>query len=90
MPKVLNKHVHGIPKGAVYCGRGSTWENPYEIQRDDRGRARDGERDRVCDLFETCVLPHLDVTPLKGKDLVCYCAPRRCHCDALLAKANRE
>jgi hypothetical protein len=83
MPKVLNKHVHGIPKGAVYCGRGSAWGNPYII-------GRDGDRDRVCDLFEANVLPRLDVTFLKGKDLVCFCAPKRCHCDALLAKANRE
>ena len=83
MPKVLNKRVHGVPKGAVYCGRPSRWGNPYII-------GRDGDRDRVCDLFETLILPDLDVTPLKGKDLVCFCAPRRCHCDALLAKANRE
>jgi hypothetical protein len=87
MPKVLNWHVvHGVPKGAVYCGRGSPWGNPYKIPKPEL----DGDRDRVCDLFEANVLPHLDVTPLKGKDLVCFCAPKRCHCDALLAKANRE
>jgi len=25
---------------------------------------------------------------LKGKDLVCWCAPERCHCDAILRKAS--
>ena len=40
MPKVLNKHVDGIPKGAVYCGRGSRWGNPYKI-------GVYGDRDRV-------------------------------------------
>jgi hypothetical protein len=70
-----------MPKGAVFCGRPSPWGNPYII-------GRDGDRDRVCDLFEVLILPDLDVTALKGKDLVCFCAPRRCHCDALLAKAN--
>ena len=24
-PRVLNKHAHGIPADAVYCGRGSHW-----------------------------------------------------------------
>jgi hypothetical protein len=27
-------------------------------------------------------------TPLVGKDLVCYCAPRRCHAETLLRLAN--
>jgi hypothetical protein len=86
MPKVLNKKVDGVPEGAVFCGRGSPWGNPFKLLKPER----DGDRDRVCDLFEKYILPHLDVSPLKGKDLVCFCAPKRCHCDALLAKANRE
>ena len=80
-PRVLNKHAHGIPAGAVFCGRGSHWGNPYRI-------GPDGSRDDVCDNSEKHVLPHLDVTPLQGKDLVCFCAPKRCHCDALLHAAN--
>lgn len=27
---------------------------------------------------------------LKGKDLVCYCAPKPCHADVLLRIANEE
>ena len=65
-PRVLNKHAHGIPAGAVFCGRGSHWGNPYRI-------GPDGSRDDVCDNSEKHVLPHLDVTPLQGKDLVCFC-----------------
>jgi hypothetical protein len=83
MPRVLNKHVHGIPPGAVYCGRGSPYGNPFKI-------GQHGTRDEVCDRFEREVLPTLDLTPLRGKDLVCFCAPRRCHCDALLREANIE
>lgn len=45
-------------------------------------------RDMVCDLFERYILPSLDVSELRGKDLVCFCTPLRCHCDALLKKAN--
>jgi DNA polymerase I-like protein with 3'-5' exonuclease and polymerase domains len=44
----------------------------------------------VCDKFEKLILPTLDVSDLKGKDLVCFCKPKRCHCDAILLKANKE
>ncbi len=80
-PKVLNKHNHGIPAGAVYCGRGSPYGNPFIM-------GTHGNRDEVCDRFEREILPGLDVTALRGKDLVCFCAPKRCHCDAILKKAN--
>lgn len=77
MPRVLNKHVSGIPAGAVYIGRGSPWGNPFKI-------GRDGTRDEVCDRFEREILPALDLDPLRGKDLVCFCAPKRCHGDSIL------
>lgn len=35
------------------------------------------------------ILANLNVSSLKGKDLVCWRALKRCHCDAILAKANR-
>src|SRR5437660_9805023 len=78
--KVYNKHKPH-PNDAVYCGRGSPYGNPFRI-------GRDGTRNEVCDKFEQQVLPTLDVSKLKGKDLVCFCAPLRCHCDAILRKAN--
>lgn len=83
MPRVLNKHRDSVPPGAVYCGRGSPYGNPFVI-------GKDGDRDEVCDRFEAEILPTLDVAALRGKDLVCFCAPRRCHCDALLQKANAD
>jgi hypothetical protein len=92
-PRVVNIKTDGIPDGAVYCGRAvfykgkwlerSRYCNPYEI-------GRHGIRNQVCDRFEREVLPLLDVSPLKGKILVCWCAPLRCHCDAILRKANPE
>ena len=81
MPKVYNKHRSPYPPNSVYCGRGSPYGNPFVI-------GRDGDRDEVCDKFEREVLPTLDVTALRDKNLLCYCAPKRCHCDALLVKAN--
>jgi hypothetical protein len=78
---VYNKHHRNAPAGAVYIGRGSPYGNPFVI-------GRDGDRDEVCNKFECEVLPSLDVTALRGKSLVCYCKPARCHGDAILRKAN--
>lgn len=80
MPKVWNKRDPLTPKDAVYCGRPSKWGNPYPMTW--------RSRNEVCDLFESNILPTLDVSELKGKDLVCFCAPLRCHCDSILKKAN--
>jgi len=74
---VHNKHHGSAPPDAVYIGRGSPWGNPFII-------GVDGDRDDVCDRFEKVTLPHLDLAPLIGKDLVCYCAPKRCHGDSIL------
>ena len=84
-PRVLNKHIHGIPAGAVYIGRGSPWGNRFVI-------GRDGTRDEVCDKYDAW----LDTQPallarlpdLQGRNLVCFCAPRRCHGDTLRRRAN--
>jgi hypothetical protein len=82
MPRVLNKRTDPIPEGAVFCGRPSRWGNPFRI-------GVDGNRDEVIERFEREVLPTLNCNFLRGKDLVCFCAPERCHCDSLLRKANR-
>lgn len=80
-PKVHNKHARTAPADAVYIGRGSRFGNPFRI-------GVDGDRDQVCDRFEQEVLPRLDVSALRGKHLVCFCKPARCHGDAILKKAN--
>lgn len=83
MPAVFNIYHRNAPADAVYVGRGSPYGNPFKI-------GEHGTRDEVCDRFESEVLPTLDVSALRGKDLVCFCAPKRCHADALLRKANQE
>lgn len=80
-PKVLNKHTDPITVGAVYIGRGSPYGNPYI-------RGEHGTRKQVIELFEKNVLPDLDVSALRGCDLVCFCAPKPCHGDSILNKAN--
>lgn len=89
MPKVLNLRHYSksqitamIASGnAVRCDRQSRHGNPFRMQNE-------SQRDFVCDQFEAKVLPNLDVSSLAGKDLLCWCAPKRCHCDAILRKAN--
>lgn len=80
-PKVWNKRDPEAPADAVYVGRGSPYGNPFRIEFG-RGRKRAIER------FRCEVLPTLDVAALRGRDLVCFCAPKPCHADLILEKAN--
>lgn len=80
--RVHNKYHKTAPADAVYIGRGSPWGNPFVI-------GKDGTRDEVCERYAREVLPHLDLEPLRGKDLVCFCKPARCHGDDIL-KALKE
>jgi len=82
MPRVLNKYRDVIPPGAVYCGRGSPYGNPFPI-------AGNMTRKKAIERFRCEVLPSLDCEPLRGKDLVCFCKPKPCHVDLVLEKANR-
>jgi hypothetical protein len=86
MCKVLNKRIHGIPRGAVYIGRPSIWGNPFVI-------GKDGSRDDVIAKYETWLLGNGQLVDqlaaLAGKDLVCWCAPARCHGDVLVRLANK-
>ena len=81
MPRVLNKYGPKV-EGSVYIGRGSPYGNPFVI-------GRDGDRNEVIRRFECEVLPSMDVSKLRGKDLVCFCAPKSCHGDGILRKANQ-
>ena len=79
--KVLNKRDVVVGAGA-YVGRGSAWGNPYVI-------GKDGDRAEVIRKFrEYASAVILDkpewLVPLKGRDLVCFCAPLACHGDVLL------
>lgn len=87
-PKVHNKHHHSAPADAVYIGRGSIWGNPFVI-------GEHGNRDEVCAKYErylknNSALLHKAEHDLKGKHLVCFCAPLKCHGDFLLSIANKE
>ena len=80
---VLNKR--NSSKG-VYIGRPSKWGNPFVI-------GADGSRADVVRKFEEYLksnpmLMEAAKKELKGKDLVCFCAPLACHGDVLSRIAN--
>jgi hypothetical protein len=85
VPKVYNKHGN-YPPDVRYIGRGSIAGNPYVV-------GRDGTRDEVCDKYEALI----EANPLfkkrliaycKGRNLLCFCKPLRCHGDYLLRISN--
>lgn len=76
----------GLPRDAVYVGRPSRWGNPFEI-------GRDGSRDEVVAKHRAWLLSDPARVAaakrlLRGKDLVCWCAPLACHADTLMEIAN--
>ncbi|WP_428393426.1 DUF4326 domain-containing protein [Lichenicoccus sp.] len=85
MCRVLNKHRDGLPPEAVYIGRGSRWGNPFRI-------GPDGDRATVIARHETRLRDQHQLLralgELRGRDLVCFCAPAACHGDLLLRLAN--
>lgn len=90
MPRVLNNRFdkHLMTSNAVWCDRKTPRGNPFVIGAWWPEKKRQMTRDDVCDRFECEVLPNLDVSELRGKDLVCWCVPLRCHCTPILLKAN--
>lgn len=88
MPQVLNKKTSGVPIGAVYVGRPTKWGNPFPMHAE-------SERDKVVADYRAFLArsPQLVAearAELRGKDLVCWCAPRACHADVLMAAANSD
>ena len=70
----------------IYVGRRTKWGNPWKI-------GESGTREQVIELFEQYIHDVLEKQPefldeLRGKDLVCWCAPLACHADILLKLAN--
>lgn len=89
MPVVLNHHTPnpGTPGAVgVKIMRPSKWGNPYVI-------GKDGTRGEVIAQFREYLMARpalvaLAKRQLRGKDLICCCAPLPCHGDVLLEVAN--
>lgn len=87
MPRVLNKYKDTIPDDAIWVMRPSKWSNPFVV-------GKDGNREEVVTYYAHWILeqPHLmaSLHEIRGRDLVCCCAPLLCHADILLEIANEE
>lgn len=85
-PVVLNcSRVPKYPPNSYYVGRPSIWGNPFHI-------GKDGTREEVIEKYRVYLQskPNLlrKISRLKGKHLLCWCAPKPCHADVLLELAN--
>ena len=91
-PRVWNKRNPACPSDAVYVGRPSKWGNPFTIG--DNGDGVFLTRGNAIGLYETWLTRNekgglmRELSELRGRDLVCWCAPLRCHGDVLLRLAN--
>jgi hypothetical protein len=100
MPKVVNasgRKPNELDPNEVYIGRStrngwrkSKWGNPFTVRRN----ATPEQRDEVIAMYRRWLQLQPDLMgalpELRGKDLVCWCAPEACHGDVLLELANAE
>ena len=83
--RIQRKRSRGwrMPPNTVSVCRPGKWGNPFTFSNS--GDMHPAQR------FACEVAPLLDVTPLRGKNLACYCKPdAQCHADVLLELANVE
>ena len=85
-PRLLNRRKVGLAEGAVDITRPGPWGNPFIA-------GRDGSRAAVITLYSQWVYAQPQFIArikreLKGKDLLCWCHPKRCHGEVLLKIAN--
>jgi Domain of unknown function (DUF4326) len=87
-PRVLNRRTDSIPQGAIYVGRPTRFGNPFVV-------GKHGSQGECVDLYrawlmapERAELRARAARELRGRDLVCWCHPKRCHADVLLEIVN--
>lgn len=100
MPKLYNKHHGDAPADAVYIGRGSPWGNMYthldvEDHPDFETPTKVATREEAVEKYREHVMKsprfrELIKENLKGKDLLCFCTPKKCHGEVLIWIANEE
>ena len=87
IPKVLNKNNLQGESGIIVM-RPSKFGNPFK-------RDSLNTRSMVCDNYEKWIQTQPELIEqvkkeLSGKNLVCCCAPKRCHAETLLKIANNS
>lgn len=84
--KIYNLRDVPVPDDAIIVDRSSVWGNPFYMHEEK-------SRDSVCDAFEKYARERAAndmnwLAPLRGKNLACWCAPKRCHAETLARLAN--
>lgn len=89
-PRILNKRTASAAelRDAVYVGRPTKYGNPYSI-------GAHGNREQVIVQFQRWwYAPEQEALrleafrELRGRDLVCWCAPKHCHAEVIAAFVN--
>lgn len=92
MPRVYNKRIENPPKDAIYVGRPTIYGNPYSHIGQTAAKFFVPTRKEAIERYTSDIVPELlaegHIEKLRGKDLVCWCAPKSCHADVLLKLAN--
>lgn len=83
-------HCRNAPQRSfVYIGRPSIFGNPFRLRnpKDDQERAvvLDRFRQYFLERITTDTTFRAQVETLRGQDLGCWCAPRTCHGEVILA-----
>lgn len=89
-PRVLNRRTDLIPGTAVYVGRPGPWGNPFKPSA---GTMQ--ARLAVIAQYRAWLMADPSRVAaarraLRGRDLVCWCAPLPCHADVLMEVANAD
>lgn len=94
-PLVVNhrKVSRALPPNHIYIGRPSKWGNPFSHLPNTLAKFRVTSRDEAIASFAAWIKtqPQLmaALPELKGKVLVCWCAPLACHGEVLAELANQ-
>lgn len=73
----------------LYIGRPSKWQNPFPINK--KAKDKMAERERVINEYKKHLWEQIkkgeitreDLLELRGKNLICWCAPLPCHGDVI-------
>ena len=96
-PRVINKRLATIEElaEAVYVGRPSKWGNPFSHLPGTAAQWQVNSREQAIELYRQWILGKVGMVEmirreLRGKHLVCWCAPLPCHANVLLEIANAK
>lgn len=91
--RVYNKRAKDVPSSAIYVGRPTKWGNPFSHMEGTLAKFKVGSRDEAVESYEAWLRAQPELVDaarreLRGRSLVCWCAPHRCHAEVLIKVAN--